>query len=111
MRNKIHSAASNQGYRPSDGQTGSASHIQIRRRRTIMDRTRVCNFDLHAILDGEAPPERLGGVLPRAPAEPDSAEKLADLEEQRQALLALRRALDEIVPPRPPSDAEIEIGQ
>jgi len=76
-----------------------------------MDRTRVCNFDLHAILDGEAPPERLAEILPGLLEDPDSAEKPADLEEQRQALLALRRALDEIVPPRPPSDAEIEIAQ
>src|SRR4051794_32935854 len=75
-----------------------------------MDRTRVCDFDLHAILDGEAPPERLAEILPGLLEDPDSAERLADLEEQRQALLALRRALDEGVPPRPPSEAEIAIG-
>jgi anti-sigma factor RsiW len=76
-----------------------------------MDRARVCDFDLHAILDGEAPPERLAEILPGLLLEdPDSAERLADLEEQRQALLALGRALDEGVPPRPPSEAEIAIG-
>src|SRR4051795_11565416 len=102
MRNKIHSAASNQGYRPSDGQTGSASHIQDRRRRTTMDRARVCDFDLHAILGGEAPPERLAEILPGLLEDPDSAERLADLEEQRQALLALRPAPDQNGPPPAP---------
>jgi anti-sigma factor RsiW len=76
-----------------------------------MDRARICDFDLHAILDGEAPPERLAEILPGLLEDPDSADRLADLEEQRQALIALRRALDENVPPRPPSDAEIEIAQ
>jgi len=75
-----------------------------------MDRTRVCDFDLHAILDGEEPPERLAVILPGLLEDLESAERLADLEEQLQALLALRRALDEGVPPRPPSEAEIAIG-
>ena len=76
-----------------------------------MAHAHINDFELHAVFDGEAPPERVAEILPRLLDDPGTAELLVALEEQRQALVALREALDESLVDHSPRPAEIEIGQ
>jgi anti-sigma factor RsiW len=57
--------------------------------------------DLHALVDGELPSERLDGVAARLATDRTAAERVAAYAEQRVALAALREELALVAPPAP----------